>query len=96
MASIRINGHSLPVKWSAPYQFDITGFVKAEDNLLEVEVVNLWPNRLIGDSKVPADKRFTKTNIMKYDQPNADSLLRASGLIGPVQLIMVPQRTIVF
>jgi hypothetical protein len=86
MASIKINGNQLPVRWSAPFQFDITGYVKAGNNQLEVEVVNLWPNRLIGDSKLPLDKRFTKTNIIKFENTEAEKLLRESGLLGPVQL----------
>jgi hypothetical protein len=86
MASIRINGQALPVRWTAPFEFDITGYVKTGANQLEVAVVNLWPNRLIGDSKLPKEKRRTKTNIMKYDVADAEKLLRPSGLIGPVQL----------
>ncbi len=86
MASATLNGHRLPVKWYAPFTFDITSYVKAGSNQLEVEVVNLWPNRLIGDSKLPAAQRLTKTNIVKYDTPGADSLLRPSGLLGPVSI----------
>ena len=29
------------------------------ENKLEIEVANLWPNRLIGDATLPQDKRFT-------------------------------------
>ena len=87
MASITINGNKLPVKWSPPFQFDITSYIKSGENKLEVEVVNLWPNRLIGDSKLPVEKRLTKTNIMKYEEADSDKLLRESGLIGPVSLI---------
>ena len=90
MASIAINGNKMPVKWSAPFQFDITSFVKPGDNQLEVEVVNLWPNRLIGDSKLPAEKRLTRTNIMKYDAADSEKYLRESGLIGPVRLTFIP------
>ena len=86
MASITINGHSLPVRWTAPFQFDITGDVKPGDNRLEVEVVNLWPNRLIGDGKLPVTQRITKTNVRKYDEPDSEKYLRESGLIGPVNL----------
>jgi hypothetical protein len=86
MAAITVNGHKMPVKWSAPFAFDITQFVKTGNNKLEVEVVNLWPNRLIGDSKLPVEKRLTKTNIMKYDKPDSEKMLRESGLIGPVTL----------
>ena len=35
-------------------------------NELEVSVVNLWPNRLIGDAALPAKKRFTETNMRKF------------------------------
>jgi hypothetical protein len=89
MASITINGNKMAVKWSAPFQFDITNYVKPGENRLEVEVVNLWPNRLIGDSKLPVDKRFTKTNIVKYEDAGSEKLLRVSGLLGPVKLMFI-------
>ena len=92
MASITINGTKMAVKWSAPFQFDITNFVKRGDNKLEVEVVNLWPNRLIGDSKLPEEKRFTKTNIKKYENADSEKLLRESGLIGPVKITFVHEK----
>ena len=89
MASITINGNKMAVRWSAPFQFDITGYVKQGDNQLEVEVVNLWPNRLIGDSKLPVEKRLTKTNIMKYEGADSEKLLRESGLLGPVNITFI-------
>ncbi len=91
MASITINGNKMAVKWSAPFQFDITNYVKRGDNNLEVEVVNLWPNRLIGDSKLPEEKRLTKTNIKKYEAADSETLLRESGLLGPVKLTFIHQ-----
>ncbi len=93
MASVKINGNQLPVKWSVPFQFDITNYVKPGNNQLEVQVVNLWANRLIGDSKLPLDKRFTKTNIVKFDEPDSENLLRVSGLLGPVQLMFIHYET---
>ena len=86
MASIKINNQQFPVKWSAPFIFDITKYVKAGLNSLEIEVVNMWPNRLIGDRKLPKEERFTKTNINKFDAEDAEKYLRASGLIGPIKL----------
>jgi hypothetical protein len=44
----------------------------------------LWPNRLIGDEKLPAEKRITRTNIRKF---KADSPLLPSGMLGPVQVL---------
>ena len=86
MASVNLNGHQMQVIWNAPFRFDITPFVKSGSNDLEVEVVNMWPNRLIGDSKLPESKRLTKTNINKFNGPDADSFLRESGLLGPVKI----------
>ncbi|MDN5288111.1 MAG: glycoside hydrolase family 2 [Mucilaginibacter sp.] len=91
MAFVKVNGHTMRLGWAAPFQFDITKYVKPGNNQLEVEVTNLWPNRLIGDGKLPAAKRLTKTNIVKFDGPNADDFLRKSGLLGPVKLMFVQQ-----
>ncbi len=86
MASVKVNGHQMHVIWNAPFRFDITPYIKSGTNDLEVEVVNMWPNRLIGDSKLPESKRLTKTNINKFNGPDADSFLRESGLLGPVKI----------
>ncbi len=94
MASVKINGHQISAKWCAPWHFDITGYVRDGVNLLEVDVVNMWPNRLIGDSKLPEDQRLTRTNIVKFNGPDADQYLRVSGLLGPVKLLLIPQKTL--
>ena len=84
MASVIINGKQLQVIWSAPFRYNITNFVKPGENKLEIEVVNLWPNRLIGDAKLPLEQRLTKTNINKFNGPDGEKYLRESGLMGPV------------
>ena len=89
MASVRINGHKLQVIWNAPFRFDLTSYLKAGTNTIEVEVVNMWVNRLIGDGKLPGNQRSTKTNINKFDAPDAEKYLRVSGLMGPVKLMRV-------
>jgi hypothetical protein len=91
MASVKINGHQMQVLWCAPFKFDITRFAKRGENQLEVEVVNMWVNRLIGDGKLPLEQRLTKTNINKFEAPDAEKLLRISGLVGPVQIQKVKQ-----
>lgn len=89
MASVTINGRQLQVMWSAPFRYDITPYVKTGSNQLEVEVVNLWPNRLIGDAKLSNEQRLTKTNINKFNGPDGEKYLRESGLIGPVSVKFV-------
>ena len=82
-ARVRLNGKDLGVVWCNPWQVDISGILKAGENSLEIEVVNLWPNRLIGDSMLPKEKRKTRTNVISY-KPN--SPLLSSGLLGPVTI----------
>jgi hypothetical protein len=85
VAQVRLNGKDLGPLWCKPFRVDITGVVKPAGNLLEVDVVNLWPNRLIGDAALPPEKRFSKTNITyKKDAP-----LLESGLLGKVMLCHV-------
>ena len=55
-------------------------------NHVEIEVTNLWPNRLIGDQSLPEDKRITWTTYNPYKK---DSPLLESGLLGPVEVIRV-------
>jgi hypothetical protein len=66
VAQVHINGHDAGIVWTAPWRVDIGRFVHVGQNDLEIEVVNLWPNRLIGDANLPNDQRVTKTNVMTY------------------------------
>jgi len=86
IAVISINEHTLPLSWYAPFEVDITPYVRDGKNTLSVDIVNLWPNRLIGDGKLPENERKTKSNIKKFDQPEAEKYMRVSGLLGPVRI----------
>ena len=83
LARVKLNGRELGVVWCAPWRVATGDALKAGRNQLEIEVADLWPNRLIGDLSLPADKRFawTTRNPFKKEAP----LLR-SGLLGPVWL----------
>jgi hypothetical protein len=59
--------------------------LKTGENHLEVQVTNLWPNRLIGD-KQPGAQRIAFTT---FDPYKADSPLLPSGLIGPVTILRI-------
>jgi hypothetical protein len=82
MARVRVNGTDCGVVWTAPWRVDISRAAKASGNALEIEVANLWPNRMIGDAKFP-DKPYAKTTYHPY---KANHALLPSGLLGPVQV----------
>jgi hypothetical protein len=56
IARVRMNGRDLGVVWTAPWQIRIPkALVKSGINKLEIEVTNVWANRLIGDEQEPDD-----------------------------------------
>ena len=106
MARVTLNGKDLGVVWCAPWRVEVTGAIKAGDNQLEIEVVNRWANRMIGD-KQPADAKARtvecppgflggqKVQAGRYtfstvDPYNAQSPLVRSGLLGPVTIQAEP------
>jgi hypothetical protein len=94
---VRLNGVSLGVLWAPPYRVEITKAARAGQNKLEVEIANTWANRLVGDTQLAPEQRFCKTNITVSGTPGRpwkDVPLRASGLLGPVRLIPVQEKTV--
>ncbi|MCX6915262.1 MAG: glycosyl hydrolase [Verrucomicrobia bacterium] len=85
LAEVRLNGKNLGILWALPFRVDVTDAIKPTGNNLEIELVNFWPNRIIGDELLPAEKRFTRTNIRKLTK---DTPLMDSGLLGPVRLLV--------
>ncbi|VGO13267.1 hypothetical protein PDESU_01823 [Pontiella desulfatans] len=55
VAEVRLNGKELGTIWCAPWRVEISEAIRAKENQLEIDVVNLWPNRMIGDEQLPAD-----------------------------------------
>ena len=55
IAHIRLNGKDLGIVWTAPWHVNITDAAKVGSNNLEIEIANLWVNRLIGDEQFPYD-----------------------------------------
>jgi hypothetical protein len=51
LAEVILNGGNLGVLWKQPFRVDVTGALEAGPNELEIRVMNLWVNRLIGDAK---------------------------------------------
>lgn len=101
MARVKLNGTDLGVVWTKN-KLNISNNLRPTGNILEIEVANLWPNRLIGDQKLPADgpsggkwpewllqgnKRSSgRYSFVAYQHYKADSPLLKSGLLGPVRI----------
>jgi len=59
IARVKINGNDLGVVWTAPWDVEVPGdMLKDSGNLLEIEVTNVWANRLIGDEQEPEDAEW--------------------------------------
>jgi hypothetical protein len=58
MARVRLNGKDCGIAWKPPYRVDITDAVCDGSNELEISVVNLWINRMIGDEQLPPDANW--------------------------------------
>jgi hypothetical protein len=90
VAEVRLNGKNLGVLWCAPWRVEITDIVKLTGNTLEVDVTDLWVNRVIGDLNLPAGSRYTKTHdAFRFDFLTAKTPLAKAGLLGPVRILTI-------
>jgi hypothetical protein len=88
VAEVRLNGKKLGILWCFPWRVDITKAVKGTGNDLEIDVINLWPNRVIADLNLPPDKRLTKTHdVFRFDMITPKTKPLDSGLLGPVSVL---------
>lgn len=104
MARVWLNGKDMGIVWTNPWQVEITDAVKEKDNELKIEVINLWPNRLIGDEQLPDDgiqngqwpewllkkepRKSGRYTFATHRHYTKDSPLLESGLLGPVQILV--------
>jgi hypothetical protein len=69
MARVHLNDQDLGILWKAPFRVDLTRALRTGSNDLRIEVVNLWPNRLIGDAALPEDSdRDAKGTLKAWPQ----------------------------
>ncbi len=66
MASVKVNGKQMPLVWKAPFECDITDAIMTGENLLEIDVTNLWSNRMIGDEFEPDDLEWSEPLTYEY------------------------------
>lgn len=105
MARVWINDKDMGVVWAAPFRLKISDAVYAGENKINIEVANLWPNRLIGDEQKPDDgivngqwpewlqngtaRTSGRFTFTTFKHYNKDSKLLKSGLIGPVKILII-------
>jgi len=76
VAEVRVNGRDLPPLLFAPYEVDVTGFIRPGENTLEVRVTNTQTNELLARGADLAG--LFKDEVFKTPM--------RSGLLGPVSL----------
>jgi alpha-L-rhamnosidase len=95
VAEVFVNGQSAGTVWAAPLAVDVTNLLRPGPNQVRVEVANRWPNQLIGDARLPAALRRTRSNLTKMpngwshplaELPDRRYALPASGLAGQAWL----------
>lgn len=55
VARVTVNGRRTKSLWKPPYAVDVTSEAATGELRLEIEVANLWANRLIGDDRTYAE-----------------------------------------
>lgn len=83
LAAVRVNCRDCGTLWRPPYSAEITGVLAAGGNTVEIDVVNCWLNRLVGDLQ-PGVQPLTWTPFRDWD---AGTPLIPSGLPGPVRIV---------
>ncbi|TCC99334.1 glycosyl hydrolase [Pedobacter hiemivivus] len=83
IADVKVNNISCGIVWTPPYRVEISKALRNGNNQISIELSNTWANRLIGDQRLPENKRITKTTA-PY-RLEGKPLLKA-GLLGPVTI----------
>lgn len=86
MAEVRLNGEDLGGRWMSPFVFPVKDKLRTGENILEVEVVNVWRNRMVRDLMLPEEERYTW--FIAHDIAPGEELIPA-GLLGPVKLQVI-------
>jgi alpha-L-rhamnosidase len=66
IAEVRLNGKNLGVLWHSPFRVDASKALQPGANSLEIDVSNLWVNRLIGDEQHPDDCEWTGKALTRW------------------------------
>lgn len=90
LAKVIINGKPVAVLWTPPFVVNGKDYLKPGTNSIEIQITNMWINRLTGDMNGVGEKKYCQTNVpymTKDRQPvSGDEKfhVQRAGLIGPV------------
>ena len=84
IASVKVNGTEIGTVFTHPLKVEITGALRRGSNEVEIEVTNVWHNRIVGDMQPGVRDKITYTPI---DFFTAEEPLLPSGLLGPVRIV---------
>jgi len=65
IGKVIVNGKDCGIAWKPPYRVDIAHAVHPGENILEIQVVNTWVNRMIGDENLPEDSNWIDWEVLK-------------------------------
>ena len=65
MAKVKLNGKDLGILWRPAYLIEVTETLVEGENSLEIEVVNLMINRMIGDEQLAEDSERNPNGTLK-------------------------------
>jgi hypothetical protein len=65
MSQVKLNDKDLGILWKPPYLADVTETLRPGQNSLEIQVTNLWPNRMVGDETLPEDSLRNADGTLK-------------------------------
>jgi hypothetical protein len=87
VAIVTVNGKRVGALWHPPYRIDVTPYLKAGANKVEVRVANLGVNTLAGRA-LPDFSLLSLRHGNRFQlQDTAKIAPRPAGLLGPVQLV---------
>ena len=66
VARVTVNGKDTGTAWTEPYAIDIRPALKPGKNTIQIEVANLWVNRLIGDAALPETSGYVPEDKFGY------------------------------
>jgi len=85
MATVVWNDREVGTLWCPPWRIDVSDFIQAGENRIEVRVVNTWHNRLMADAAKPESERLSRISQPYRIKPGTAPA--AGGLLGPVRVV---------